>query len=353
MDQDFPLGLSYDDVLLVPQYSNINSRSDVDISSQITPRVKLDFPVISSNMTDVTGVKMAIALGKLGGMGIIPRWEEPKAQADMVRQIKQAGVPVAASVGCKGDYLTRAKLLVEAGVDILQLDVAHGHMQQAVDATKKLKELFGDRVDILAGTVASAEGAKNLFTAGADCVKVGIGAGSICITRIQTGCGVPQLTAVLDCVKVAQKVGKTIMADGGIKASGDIVKALAAGASSVCCGNIFAGTDETPGELIEIGNIKYKIYRGSTSTQEKTMHAQKLLDINKTYLNHIEGVAGMVPYKGSVKDLVTIFSANIKSGFSYCGAHNLSELWQKAKFIRITPLGQRENGVHDLSTQEP
>ncbi|MCX6704618.1 MAG: guanosine monophosphate reductase, partial [Candidatus Woesebacteria bacterium] len=251
MDHKFPLALSYDDVLLVPQYSEIKSRNDIDLSTQITPHVKLKLPLISINMTDVTGVEMAITLGKLGGLGFLPRFFSADEQADMASQVKKAGVYAAAAVGCREGYIERAEKLVKSGVDILTLDVAHAHMLQALEATTELKQRFGSTVDIISGVVGTENGAGDLFRHGADSVRVGVGPGTICITRIVTGSGVPQITAVLNAAKAARKWKRTILCDGGTSNSGDVVKGLAAGASAVVIGSQFAGTDEAPGKKIE------------------------------------------------------------------------------------------------------
>lgn len=345
---DMPLGLSYDDVLLVPSYSDIKSRSDVDLSTQITSRVKLGIPLISINMSDVTGIEMAIALGKLGGIGFLPRFETAEKQAEMVSLVKKAGVLVGAAVGCKDNYLERSEMLANAGADIITLDVAHGGMQQALDATTELKRRFGKQVDIISGVVGTYETAVSLYKAGADSVRVGVGPGTICITRTQTGFGVPQITAVLDCSRAARNYKKTVLCDGGTKNSGDIVKGLAAGASAVIMGSQFAGHDEAPGELVIQDEVKYKMYNASTSLAEKEKHVDKLKCLPGTYTNHIEGVESLVPYKGPLASSMKRWLANIRSGFSYAGAKNIDELWKNAKFIRVTPSGVRESGAHDV-----
>ena len=346
--KDIPLALSYDDVLLVPSYSDIKSRSDVDLSTQITPRVKLAIPLISINMSDVTGVDMAISLGKLGGLGFLPRFDTAEKQADMVSQVKMAGGLVGAAVGCKDNYLERAEMLVKAGADIITLDVAHAGMQQALDATAELKQKFGKLTDIISGVVGTYETAEALYKAGSDSVRVGVGPGTICITRQETGFGVPQITAVIDCARAARKYKKTVLCDGGTKNSGDIVKGLAAGASAVISGSQFAGHDEAPGEIVIKGEEKYKMYNASTSLTEKKKHVENLKCLPGTYTNHIEGVESLVPYKGPLAHSMERWLANIRSGYSYCGAKNINELWKKAKFIRVTPNGVRENGVHDV-----
>lgn len=344
-----PLGLSFNDVLLIPQYSKIKSRSEVDLSTQITPHVKLKLPLISSNMTDVTGVKMAIALGKLGALGLIPRFVSAEEEADMVYKCKKEKVLVGAAVGCREGYLERAQMLLKAGCNLITLDLAHGHMQQAITATGKLKQLMGKNCDLVSGVIATYEGAESLFKAGADCVSVGVGPGSICLTRIVTGVGVPQITACLETFRAAKKYKKTIICHGGTKNSGDIVKALACGCSAVICGQQFAGCSEAPGKIVRKNGRLYKEYNGSTSLTEKKNHLKKIAsELSPQYLKQIEGIESLVALKGSVKNIVEPISANLRSGLSYQGAINIQSLWEKAKFIRVTPMGLKENGGHNL-----
>ena len=349
MDQKFPLGLSYDDVLLIPQYSEIDSRSEVDLSAKISPTLTLKIPLITAKMDTVTGIKMAIEIGKLGGMGILPRFETIESQADKVKQVAETRVVTAAAVGVKDGFEERAIALVKAGATVLDIDVAHGHMKKTIEATKKLKSIFGNKITLISGITSTYECAKDLYAAGADCLLVGVGAGSTCITRVMTGFGVPMITALLETAKAAKKTGKTFAPDAGIRNSGDIVKALATGASAILGGNVFSGTDETPGKIIMKNGIRYKEYNGSASMQEKAKQVQKdSSDKNENYIKQIEGVEGYVIYKGPVKDVVEKLLAVVRSGLSYAGARNIPELWRKAKFIQITQNGLKENGAHDL-----
>jgi len=349
MDHEFPLGLSYDDVLLIPQYSEIKSRNNIDLSTQITPHVRLKLPLISINMTDVTGVEMAVALGKLGGLGFLPRFFPADEQANMAAQVKKAGVYTAAAVGCREGYLERAEKLANAGVDILTLDVAHAHMRQALEATTELKRRFGKTVDIISGVIGTENGANDLFKHGADSVRVGVGPGTICITRIVTGSGVPQITAIINASKAARRWKRTVLCDGGTNNSGDIVKGLAAGAAAVVIGSQFAGTDEAPGKKIEKDGKYFKVYNASTSPTEKKNHMQNGGEkLGKNYAKQIEGVESMVKYSGPLSALLEKMIANVHSGFSYSGAKNIHEFWKKAKFIRITSLGKAENGIHNV-----
>lgn len=346
---DIPLALSYDDVLLVPQYSEIDSRNDINLKTQISKKVTIEIPLISANMSDVTDVKMAIALGKLGGLGVIPRFLPIDMQADEVLEVKKSGVLVGAAVGARNGIVERAEALVKSGADILFIDVAHGHMQKNLEATTKLKQMFGNSVDIVSGNSATFEAADAIFRAGADCVKVGVGPGSICTTRIETGSGVPQLTAILESARAARKHGKFLIADGGVKTSGDVVKGLAAGASAIMAGSIFAGTDEAPGKMVKKDGVKYKVYNASTSLAEKTKHSIfNRNEVEKHYVKQIEGVESIVPYKGALSKLIEKYTANIRSGLSYSGAIDIQTLWKRAKFVRITSRGLRESGAHDV-----
>ena len=348
MNSAIQIALSYDDVLLIPQYSDIESRNDVDTTTKITSKIVLKTPILSANMSDVTGTSMAIEIGRLGGLGILPRFTTPENQADQIKKVKEANVLVGAAIGIRSQLIERSEILLKAGADILVLDVAHGHMKKTLDAVKIFKDKF-PKEHLIAGNVATEEAAAALFEAGADCVKVGIGPGSICTTRIETGSGVPQITAILSAAKAARKYKKTLIADGGTKNSGDIVKGLAAGASAIMAGGQIAGTKESPGKLVFIGGKRYKTYNASTSLAEKNSHLSLFKpEIAKHYTMQIEGVESVVPYKGPLAPLFNRMQANIKSGFSYSGAKNLEELWKKAKFIQITAMGRKESEAHDV-----
>jgi len=348
MNHIVPLSLSYDDVLLIPQYSEINSRNDVNVETKITNRLILKIPLISSNMSDVTGVDMAIAMARLGGIGVIPRFMSPEEEANMISVVKKKKLLVGASIGLRNGMFDRCEALINAGADIFFLDVAHGHMKKVLDAIHNFKNKF-EKIDLVAGNVATSYAAEDLFKAGADCIKVGIGPGSICTTRIETGSGVPQITAILEAASIARKYKKTLIADGGTKNSGDIVKGLAAGASAIMAGGLFAGTTESPGKKIVFHGKIYKTYNASTSLTEKRNHVGKNKDeFERHYTKQIEGVESIVPFKGPLRPIVERIVSNIRSGFSYSGANNLDELWEKAKFTQITSLGRRESEVHDV-----
>lgn len=345
---NLPLALSFDDVLLVPKYSQVKSRSHVDFSTKISPNLTLDIPLIATNMDTITGVDMAIKMSELGELAILPRFESIDSQAQKVKKVTDVGQTAAASIGIKEGSMQRAKALVKAGVKVLDIDVVHGHMQLTLDFTAKLKNQFSD-ITILGGIAATGECADALYKAGADCVTVGVGGGSICSTRVQTGCGIPTFASLVDIKNVARKHKKTFMPLAGIKSTGDMVKALAAGASAVRGGNFFAGTDECPGEIVEIDGKKYKEYNGSASEEEKIKQTKALDNTGKMYTKYVEGYSAYKVCKGLVEDLVVRALANLRSGYTYCGAKNLKELWENAEFVRITNSGIRENSSHDVS----
>jgi IMP dehydrogenase len=472
MPENIKIGLTFDDVLLLPAKSEVLPR-DVDIHTQLTRGIRLNVPILSSAMDTVTEAPMAIALAREGGIGILHRAMSPEKQALEVDRVKKSesgmiidpitvspdapiseamalmerykisGVPVTvngrlvgiltnrdlrfetqitrkvgevmtkeklvtsvvgttldeakgilnkykieklpivdkdfrlkglitikdiekrkkypnsckdklgrlmvgAAVGTGEDTMRRTELLINAGVDIVVIDTAHGHSKAVLSTLKTIKKKFD--VEVIAGNVATPEGTMDLIRAGADAVKIGIGPGSICTTRIVAGAGVPQLTAVMGCYAVAKKNGIPLIADGGIKYSGDITKALAAGANVVMIGSLFAGTDESPGETILYQGRSYKVYRGMGSIgameqgakdryQQEGVESQKLVP---------EGVEGRVPNKGSLSESIHQLLGGLRSGMGYCGAKNLAELKKKAKFIRITNAGLRESHVHDV-----
>lgn len=343
------VGLSYNDVLLIPQFSDIHSRSEVSLSTKITPDILLKIPLIAVNMDTVTGVEMAVAIYKLGGMSYIGRFDESDIQANKIAEIKKKGGETIGVIGVKGDYLERAEKLLKAGSLALHLDIAHAHSAHALKVIRECKKRF-PKVSMIAGTVATYQGAYDLFKAGADSIKVGIGAGSICITRVNAGSGVPQITAIIEASRAKNKFkNKYILADGGAANSGDIVKALAAGADAYQGGSIFAGTDEAPGDVIELNGARYKEYNGSTSLSEKKRQLRKdKANKEETYALHVEGVEGMMKSRGPVKQVIDEYCAGIRSGLSYSGAKNIKELWKKAQFIQITAAGYRESQSHTV-----
>ena len=342
-----PLGLSFDDVLLIPQKSGISSRSKVSLKTEIAPNFFLEIPIIATNMDTVTGIEMAVAISNSGGIAVMPRFDQPNIEAQKISLVAKKKGRVLAAVGVRDDYLLRAQLCLKSGAAGLVLDVAHGHMIKVLQAITQLKNRFKN-FPLIAGVVATGEGAEDLFKAGADTVRVGVGAGSICVTRMMAGCGVPQITALENTAPIARKYKKFVIADGGAKNSGDLVKALACGASSVVCGSLLAGTDESPGEIVERNGIIYKEYNGSTSPKEKDRQMKKHNGHKPDFKLHVEGVEALVRYKGPVAGVLDSLGAGIRSGLSYCGAKNIPELWKKAKFMQITNAGLMESRAHSV-----
>lgn len=471
------LGLSYDDVLLVPKRSSVSSRKDVCTQTRLTKKIKLNMPIVSANMDTVTESEMAITMAQLGGIGIIHRFNSIEEQVKEVQRVKRyrnaiiehphtirpyytlaeaksvmkkngvtgllvldadnkltgiltsrdirfkppedmlvselmtkkekllvgkVGITVdeakkmlirhkieklpivnedftlaglitgkdiyiktefpnasvdskdrllvGAAIGVKSDAIERAGALVKAGVNVLVIDIAHGHSELAINTLKEVKKKFPD-VDIIAGNVATADGVRDLIKAGADCVKIGVGPGSICITRIVTGSGYPQLSAVINCAKEADQHDIPIIADGGIKMAGDITKAIAAGASTVMLGNLLAGTDESPGMPFIKNGKKFKVIRGMASFGAKLGRDVKEKNNNdfSDALDFVaEGVEAVVPYRGSVKEILSQLVGGFRSGMSYCGAKGIAELRGKGEFVRITSAGLKESHSHDV-----
>ncbi|MBI2336979.1 MAG: IMP dehydrogenase [Deltaproteobacteria bacterium] len=467
------LALTFDDVLLVPNYSECLPR-DVELSTKLCKQLTLNIPLVSAAMDSVTESKTAIVMAQMGGIGIIhknlslqvqsaevqkvkksesgmildpitlePR-EKIRAAIELMKENNISGVPitegkrlvgiltnrdlrfeinlerpisevmtkklvtvnekvtleeakkilhehriekllvvdqqgnlkglitikdiqkteahpqavkdargrlvVGAAVGVGAEALERANALVQAGCDVLVVDTAHGHSKGVLDTVRELKKVF-PQMDVLAGNVATADAVRDLAKAGVDGIKIGIGPGSICTTRVVAGVGVPQISAIMECSKVAKEFDIPLIADGGIKYSGDITKALAVGASAVMLGSLFAGTDESPGERVLYQGRTYKVYRGMGSIgamsagssdryfQEANLPGDKFVP---------EGIEGVVPYRGPLSDTIYQLVGGIKAGMGYLGAKNIPELWQKAKFVRITSSGLKESHVHDV-----
>ena len=470
-------GLTFDDVLLVPKFSDIVSRSQTDLTTQLSRNISINIPIISANMDTVTESTMAVTIAREGGIGIIHRFLTIQEEVDEIHKVKRAGsviienpylinpeqtiqdafkimnekqvsgllvtdssskligilterdvlfepvdcsklvkdlmtkdvvsaklgidfqqakeilknnriekLPltdehnkikglitsqdisnlekypnaskdekgrplVGAAVGVKGDFMQRTEALLDAGVDVIVVDIAHGHSENAINTVKNIKKAFPN-CELIAGNVATAHGTEDLIKAGVDAVKVGVGSGSICITRVITGSGVPQLTAVLDCAKIGNEHNVPIISDGGTRTSGDATKALAAGAHSVMIGGILGGTDESPGSTISKNGKRFKIYRGMASLGASLGRKSKdsgnagLTDDLNDYV--AEGVEGMVPYRGSVTDIITQITGGIRSGLSYCGAHNIQQMQKNAEFIKISRAGFAESQPHDV-----
>jgi len=330
-------GLTYNDVLLVPQYSDIKSRSEVSIQSNLGDII-CRLPIIASPMDTISETEMGIAMSQEGGVAIIHRYNSIQKQSSLVEGVVFAGCTAAAAIGASGDYLERAAALYEASVKILCVDVAHGHHILMKTALRELRATFGDKVHIMAGNVATLEGYNDLVDWGADSVRCNIGGGSICSTRTQTGHGVPGLQTIIDCARSDRSA--PIVADGGIRNAGDVVKALAAGADFVMLGSLLSGTDETPGDVINTRKGKCKAYRGMASADAQIHWRGKT--------SSLEGIATTVPCKGPVDGVLEGLERGIRSGLSYSGARTITELQSKAKFMRQTVSGQIESSTHIL-----
>jgi len=335
-------GLAYNDVLLEPQYSDIRSRSEVSIASGLDgpyADVPLKLPIIASPMDTISEEEMGVAMWQEGGLAVVHRYNTIDRQIEIMDHIIilcQANA--AAAIGTSGDYLERATALYDVGTRILCVDVAHGHHILMKEALRELRDCFGDSVHIIAGNIATLEGYNDLVDWGADSVRCNIGGGSICSTRIQTGHGVPGLHTIIECARSDRNA--PIIADGGIRNSGDIVKALAAGADFVMLGSMLSGTDETPGDVVKTHEGKFKSYRGMASADAQIEWRGKTASL--------EGIATTVPCKGPVDVMLEELERGIRSGFSYSGARSLKELQTKARFIRQTSSGQAESATHIL-----
>jgi len=335
----FKEAVTYDDMLMVPQYSDITSRSDVDISSKLNETFVLQLPIMASPMDTVSEVDMSIAMAKAGGLAVIHRYNTIPEQGDLVHRTASDvhTTLTAAAIGVTGDYLERATTVVALGANVLCVDVAHGHHIMMKNALEQLRNAFGDDIYIIAGNVCTLEGVNNVADWGADAVRCNIGGGSICSTRTVTGHGLPGLQTIFDCARTDRDV--KIIADGGIKTSGDIVKALAAGADFVMCGSLLAGTTESPGKIISLpDDTRVKEYRGMASKDAQLDWRNKS--------STPEGVSSYIPFKGNVSDILDDLEGGIKSGFSYSGARDLSELRRKVEWARQTSAGTLESSTH-------
>ena len=353
-------GLTYDDILLVPKYSEVKSRSIINTNTLVSRRYGLLRPFVASCMDTVCEYKMAIKMLELGGVGCIHRFMTVDEQCEQVSkvveyinnnhmyedwgvmyddwhaEIKQ--IPIMAAIGVNDDDIDRAIKLVFTGVNILLIDVAHGHHVNVKNMISKLREFLPTNVDIIAGNISTKESAEDLCKWGADGLRVGIGGGSLCTTRIQTGHGVPNVTSIIDCVEGSSV---PVMADGGIRNSGDIAKALSVGADCVMLGSLLAGTKESPGKIVEKGNGSlYKRYRGSASLETKSAHGQST--------KHIEGESTMIPFKGSVEYILDKLTDGLKSALSYSGSKDIKEFHWKSEVMEITPSGMAESKPHLL-----
>ena len=359
-------GLTFDVVLLIPAESHVLP-NEVNLSTQLAKNIKLNIPLISAGMDTVTEGPMAIAMALQGGLGVVHKNMSIQAQAGEVANVKSVVVPAnatkaavddqnrllcAAAVGVTSDTFERATALLKAGADAIVIDTAHGHSAGVLRKIKEIRDHFPDAT-LIAGNVATGEATKALFDAGVDVVKVGIGPGSICTTRVVAGVGVPQITAIYDAASVAREYGKPIIADGGIKYSGDVVKALAAGGNAVMLGSMLSGTTEAPGEVFEENGKRYKSYRGMGSVGAMAQahgSSDRYFQGGVNEANKLvpEGIEARVEYKGDVSDIVFQIDGGLRSGMGYVGAPDIPTLIDKAQFVQITNAGLRESHPHDV-----
>ena len=340
MNSDVRKTHSFDDVLLVPRFSDIKSRSEVDLANQMSDKITLKLPVISSPMDTVTEQAMAVTMSKAGGLGIVHRYNTVEQQARLIYDAYNDGAQnIGAAIGMTGDFLARAEAAVDAGANVLCVDVAHGHHEMMRACLMELKDAFSGDVHVMAGNVATLESFEALSEWGADSIRVGIGGGSICSTRLVSGHGVPTLQSVFDCAKSSCEA--KIIADGGIKTTGDMVKAIAAGADFVMIGSMLAGTTETPGQVLTSASAKkYKVYRGMAShSAQKNWRGKSSTP---------EGISTTVPFRGSASLILDDIVGGIKSGLSYSGCRTIRDFQARSEFIVQSSAGQSESNTHIL-----
>ena len=364
----FSLGLTFNDVLLLPGYSDF-TRKDINLSTYLTRKIKLEIPFVSAPMDTVTEATLAIVLAEIGGIGIIHRNLTVSKQVQEIKKVKRRKLLVGAAIGVSGGFKERVKSLIEAETDAIVLDSAHGHTKFLIEALLYIKRTY-PKTQVIAGNIATYDAARDLISKGADALRVGMGPGAICTTRIISGMGVPQITAVTETVRAAKRANVPIIADGGINHSGDMVKALAAGAHTVMMGSFFASTSESPGKKVTLSaqevphrfrsifnrgrKYLFKEYRGmgSESAMKKGAKIKSEDEFHgKSYSDRTliaEGVEGLVPIKGTVREVVEVALGGIKSGFYYCGARNIKEMHDKAKFVQVTQQSLMESHPHDI-----
>ncbi len=356
--------LTFDDVLLVPAYSEVLP-GEVSLQTRLTRNIKLNIPVLSAAMDTVTGKRMAIAMALQGGLGFIHKNMSIERQAEAVKAVKsyafdgkafpravtddKGNLLVGAAVGIGRDIMSRVEALTGAGVDVITLDSAHGHSVRVIEALRQIKRVFPS-LEVVAGNIVTARAAMDLAEAGADAVKIGVGPGAICTTRVVAGVGVPQITAIMDIYEVLKDTDIGIIADGGIKQSGDITKAIGAGAHAVMIGGLLAGTDEALGELVEIDGKKYKIYEGmgSVSAMQRGSKDRYFQEDKNAKKLVPEGIEALTPYKGGAADVLFQLTGGLRSGMGYCGTKDIDTLRRTGRFVKISRAGLAESHPHDV-----
>ena len=343
--------LTYDDVNIVPKYSELLSRGDVKLNTQFTKNTELTIPIVASPMDTICEFDMALEMMNWGGAGIVHRFMSIDKQSKIVRELKKVsganieihGSSICAAIGVTGDYFERAQELVKNGCNVLFIDVAHGHHVLVKNVIEELKNEFGENVEVIGGSIATKEAATDLCEWGADALRVGVGNGSLCETRIRTGVGLPQFTTLLDISPVADNYGVPIISDGGCRYVGDVAKGLGAGADSVMLGSLLSGTKETPGEITKVGEWPnerlYKKYRGSASIDSKSDRGE---------YNNVEGNSKIIPYKGKVKRIISDIRDGLSSSLSYVGASDVLDFQSKCEFVQVTQAGVVEAKPHLL-----
>ena len=327
--------ISFDDILLVPQHSEINSRKDVSLSTILGDGLELDLPIIAAPMDTVCEENMALAMGRAGGLGIIHRYMPIEDQARRVKLVRDANAIVGGSVGARDSFVKDAELLANAGATLILIDIANGHSNHAIFAVSALKEAFGDDIHIMAGNVATWDGFARLADVGADSIRVGIGGGSACTTRVVSGHGVPTLASILDIrSKVAYEDAPALIADGGIRNSGDAAKALAAGAHALMLGRLLAGTTESPGEV----ENNHKVFRGMASREAQ--------EAGRGVVSGVEGISTRVPFVGSVNHIINDLSAGLRSALSYTGVDTLVDFHTESMYNRVSSNSLNETKPH-------
>ena len=347
-------GLTFDDVLLLPSYADFK-RKEVDLTSYLHPQIKLTLPVISSPMDTVTEEKMAISMALAGGLGIIHRNLTPEVQAKMVANVKQKKLIVGAAVGPGEDLEIRLKYLAKANVDLICVDSGHGHTKFIIDATKYIRRNFPKMI-VMSGNIATYDGATALIKAGAHILRVGMGPGSICTTRVITGMGVPQIAAIAGAVQAAKNTKVTVVADGGIRQMGDMAKAFAFGAQAVMLGSLLARYEESPGKTVTIKGKKYHEYRGMGSVGAmKKGGAERYGQSKKTEEKKLiaEGVEGLVEYRGKVEDFLFQIQGSLRSSFYYLGSKNMQDFYRNSKCVKISQASLMESHPHSVVISRP
>jgi IMP dehydrogenase len=339
--------LTFDDILLIPRYSEVLP-NEVNLKIELSKSIQLDSPILSAAMDSVTETRMAIAIAQIGGIGVIHKNMTSEKQLHQIRDVKAMNLPVAAAVGIANDAKDHIDALVKSCVDMIVIDTAHGHSKLVIELARWIKKEYPD-ISLIAGNIATSAAAKALAETGVDAVKVGIGPGSICTTRVVTGVGIPQVTAIIDVVAALKESNVKVIADGGIRYSGDIAKAIAVGADAVMLGSLLAGTDEAPGDIVIVEGERFKSYRGMGSMGAISESADRYFQHNTQRSKLVpEGIEGRVSYKGPASDVLNQLTGGLRSAMGYLGCKDIKELQQHAEFTQITSASMKESHPHNV-----